>query len=68
MRYVDWCRQDPNDERKIYYDVTTKNGEHLMFTSDEEVPSAFISRLQGMEMETYFIMDNEWHVKLNERW
>lgn len=67
MKYIDWCKKDPNDERKVFYDVTTKDKSRYQFTSDNFVPPSFIARLQEMELESYYIINDEWHVILKEQ-
>ena len=66
MRYIDWCRKDPDDERKINYVFTEWNGEKQSFTSEDEVTPLMMLRLQEARVQRIRLVGNEWYIQLEE--
>jgi len=66
MRYIDWCKKDPDDERKINYVFTEWNGNKQFFTSEDEVTPMWILRLQEARVQRIRLVGNEWYVQLEE--
>lgn len=61
-------KKDLEDERKINYEIKTKDGEILKFTSDDEVGYKIIKRIAEMWIEEIRLDEetNEWYSKLYE--
>ena len=66
MRYIDWCKKDPDDERKINYVFTEWNGNKQFFTSEDEMTPMWILRLQEARVQRIRLVGNEWYVQLEE--
>lgn len=66
MRCIDWCKKDPNDERKINYVFTAWDGKKQFFTSEDEVTGLMIVRLQQARVQRIRLVGNEWYVQLEE--
>ena len=66
MRYIDWCRKDPDDERKINYVFTKYDGCKEFFTSDDELSPMWIYRLQQAYVQRIRLVGNEWYIQLEE--
>lgn len=66
MRYIDWCKKDPGDERKINYVFTEWNGNKQFFTSEDEMTPLWISRLQEARVQRIRLVGNEWYIHLEE--
>lgn len=66
MRYIDWCRKDPDDERKINYVFTEWNGEKQSFTSEDEVTPLMMLRLKEARVQRIRFVGNEWYIQLEE--
>lgn len=66
MRYIDWCKKDPDDERKINYVFTEWNGDKQFFTSEDEMTPMWILRLQEARVQRIRLVGNEWYVQLEE--
>lgn len=66
MRYIDWCKKDPDDERKINYVFTEWNGNKQFFTSEDEMTPLWILRLQEARVQRIRLVGNEWYIQLEE--
>lgn len=66
MRYIDWCKKDPDDERKINYVFTEWNGNKQFFTSEDEITPLWILRLQEARVQRIRLVGNEWYIQLEE--
>lgn len=66
MRYIDWCKKDPDDERKINYVFTEWNGNKQFFTSEDEISTAWMPRLQEARVQRIRLVGNEWYVQVEE--
>lgn len=65
-RYINWCKKDANDERKINYTLKTYDGKLLKFTSEEAQPFSILERLRYAWIESIELINNEWNVVLYE--
>ena len=66
MRFIDWCKKDPDDERKINYVFTAWNGNKQFFTSEDEVTPLMMLRLQEARVQRIRLVGNEWYVQVEE--
>lgn len=66
MRFITWCRQDEDDERKINYTFTEEDGNVLVFTSDGFMPFSFVQRLGQAWVRSIELIDGEWYADLYE--
>lgn len=66
MRYIDWCKKDPDDERKINYVFTERSGNKQFFTSEDEMTPLWILRLHLARVQRIRLVGNEWYVQLEE--
>ena len=66
MRYIDWCKKDPDDERKINYVFTEWNGNKQFFTSEDAVTPLMMLRLQEARVQRIRLVGNEWYVQVEE--
>ena len=74
MRFVTWCRKEPDDNTTIAYtfNLIDENGEHLTkyFTSDDTCSFVFMERLRAAWIESIDRVSNEffdgWNVVLYE--
>ena len=66
MRFIDWCKKDPDDERKINYVFTEWNGNKQFFTSEDEVTLPMMLRLQEARVQRIRLVGNEWYIQLEE--
>lgn len=68
-RLIDWFQTDPEDTRKIHYDLTEViNGVTTQFhcTSEDRVEIKRFFRIHdGILQEEPVLLDNEWHVKVS---
>lgn len=65
MNFGEWCGLDTNDERKINYTLKgfwDKKEQKVCFTSEEEVDSIFLYRLQNSTIEDIKLVNNEWFI------
>lgn len=67
MKFKEWCMLDADDERKINYTLKgfcneEKHVEH--FTSEDDVDSMLMFRIQNSLIESVNLSNNEWHVVL----
>ena len=60
MNFWDWCKLNPDDERKICYDKTPF-GE---FTSENMVGFEVIEKIRKCFIKSIELIENEWHVHL----
>ena len=67
MRFIDWCKKDPDDERKINYVFTEWNGNKQFFTSEDEVTPLMMLRLQDARVQRIRLVGNEWYVQVTEQ-
>lgn len=58
-RFATWCREDPDDERKVNYTFTDREGIVHLFTSDNVVDGLFIRRLARAWIESIELKHNE---------
>ena len=72
MNYLEWCKIDENDERKINYtlNIGTRGfgkipPETQKFTSDDFVDFITLLRVQDSYIKSIELIDNEWFVELN---
>lgn len=66
MKFIDWCKKDPNDNRKINYVFTEWDGTKQFFTSEDELTPSWIFRLQEAYVQRIRLVGNEWYVQLTE--
>ena len=65
-RYLTWCKEDPNDQRKINYKCHY-DGRDITFTSDDNMSYSMLRWLQNWAMiDNIELRDNEWYVELSE--
>lgn len=65
--YIDWCKDDEDDERKINYHVRgvwEGKEQEIDFTSEDTMDSMWLFRLQRSIIESLDMRDNEWFVSL----
>lgn len=65
--FVEWCKADPNDERKINYNVrgVWEGKEQIAsFTSAETMESMWLFRLQNSRIAKIQLVSDEWYVEL----
>lgn len=67
QRFYNWCKKDPDDERKINY--TCHFGDEVdQFTSEDTKPYWVMEWLRNEAMiDNLELIDNEWYVELSER-
>lgn len=61
MKFIEWCKKDINDERKINYTLNS----NIKFTSDDEVDFTILSALRRAELLSATLIENEWFVNLS---
>lgn len=61
MKFIEWCKQDITDERKINYTLNS----NIKFTSDDEVDFTIFSALRRAELLSATLIENEWFVNLS---
>lgn len=66
MKFIDWCKQDVDDERKINYVFTKYDGCKEFFTSDDELSPMWIYRLRQAYVQRIRLVGNEWYIQLEE--
>lgn len=65
--FVDWCKADPEDGRKINYllkGIWDGKQWEARFTSEDMMDSMFLFRLQNSLIESLQLINDEWHVVL----
>ena len=58
-----WCELDPSDERRIKYTlkgIWEGKIQEAHFTSDEEVDTLMLYRVQHSTVESIELVNNEW--------
>lgn len=71
QRFIDWCNEDPTDERKINYTCYI-DGEFKTFTSEDDIPvigggGATLTWLRECAMvDSVQLINNEWYIELSE--
>lgn len=72
MRFVTWCKKDPEDERKINYTFKHSNGCVSHFTSEDELSLHIFLKVQNAWIENIELVNQsenfagEWNVVLYE--
>ena len=72
MRFVTWCKKDPEDERKINYTFKHSNGHVSHFTSEYELSLHIFLKVQNAWIENIELVNQsenfagEWNVILYE--
>ena len=62
-KYIDWCMEDPDDERKINYSLEVQ-GEVFDFTSESNVSLSIMWALQASEIRNIGLIEGEWYADL----
>ena len=71
QRFVDWCNEDPTDERKINYTCYI-GGRFYTFTSEDNMPiyEGGVATLRWLREEAMVdnvqLINNEWYIELSE--
>ena len=68
MKFIDWCKLDPNDSRKIDYKFYTLNHNIMHFTSEDIVSYDMIKRIRNANIAYAEIRKNVWHIILKENY
>lgn len=64
--FVDFCKSDLEDTRKINYKLRcTNSGKITKFTSDDVVEPVWIARLRDCRVNEIQLIDNEWYADLS---
>ncbi len=68
MRFVTWCRKDPNDETKIVYTFHTYDGKSMHFTSEDDLenPYMMLERIREAWIRKIERFPDHWEVELYE--
>lgn len=65
--FGDWCKLDPDDERKINYTlrgIWDGKKQEAHFTSDDDVDALMVYRIASSTIERIELTGNEWFVVL----
>lgn len=62
--FLDFCRADPDDERRIAYTLHEEGKETRKFTSDDIVSPETIRKIRKSTIVGVGLTDNCWHIKL----
>ena len=64
-KFVDFCRSDLEDERKINYEMLIENtGEKMKFTSEDIVSAETMKQIRKSVIRKVRLENNEWSVSL----
>ena len=69
MNFLEWCKLDQNDERKINYNYTgvfEGRKEIKQFSSEEKVDLPMILRLREATIKDIALVNKEWFVILEQ--
>lgn len=64
-KFVDFCRSDLEDERKINYEMLIEDtGEKMKFTSEDTVSAETMKQIRKSTIRKVRLANNEWYVSL----
>lgn len=63
-KFLDFCKSDPLDERKIAYTMYEEGKGKREFTSDEIVSMETMEKIREATIADLWMTDNWWHVSL----
>lgn len=68
MKFIDWCKLDPDDDRKINYKFYTLLHDIMHFTSEDIVSCNMMKRIRNANIVHAEIRKDVWHVILKENY
>lgn len=63
-KFLDFCKSDPLDERKIAYTMYEEGRDKREFTSDEIVSMETMEKIRAATIADLWMTENWWHVSL----